>query len=239
MSQPSSLWSSSLLFLVISSACTDGSSEAKKQEHAPPAETAMPPEIGPPPPLEVTKVTTTISVASVQMIQDCPDPEPEPSEAAAAAERAAPARAPSSGARAQPYRPGDEDVGGGRGFRQPCDQSTVQLALETDNEGPVAIEIKAVRISFEGKPVGELNARTPMVWTESAYQPWDQLVAPNTPTKASYKLSLPNWSKVEEAIGGSSYGPMFTLELDITVDGELRTVSSPEVPREMPHVIVT
>jgi hypothetical protein len=103
----------------------------------------------------------------------------------------------------------------------------------------VTIEIEAVRILSAGKPVGELKTRKPMIWTDSAYQPWDQTVAPGAPTKASYKLSMPSWSEVEKAIGESSYGHMFTLELDIAVDGEIRTVSSPEFPREQPHVIVT
>ncbi|MFO7564851.1 MAG: hypothetical protein R6X02_19560 [Enhygromyxa sp.] len=241
-----SRWLSPLLFLAIASACTDGGGEADKPE--PQADSQTPPDSEEPPleqpPLEQPSAETKVSVASVQMIQDCPDPAPADDDVApAAAELARPARPakppPGAAARAQPKQAGDEGPGGGRSFRQPCSQSAVQLALEHEGEDPVGFEVKAVRLLSEGKAVGELKTRKPMIWTNNSYQPWDQAVAPGSPAKVSYKLSMPSWSKVEEAIGGSSFKHMFTLELDVVIDGELRTVSSPEFPREQPHVIVT
>jgi hypothetical protein len=124
-------------------------------------------------------------------------------------------------------------------FRQPCDQSTVQLALEHGGDAAVPVEIKAVRILSKGKVVGTLHTRKPKIWANDTYEAWDQSVAPNTPTKVSYKLSLPEWSEVEKAIGQTSFGHMFTLELDVAVDGQVQTISSVEFPREEPHVIVT
>ena len=223
------------MFLALVSACTAGGGEAEKPDTKPVAESAAPEP--PPRPEPEPEPTTKISVASVQMIQDCPDPEPAPESAdvPASAERA-PAQ-PGATARTEPYKRGRAPVG--KSFRQPCDQSTVQLALETDGDAPVAVEIKAVRILSQGKEVGQIQTRKPTIWTDNSYQPWDQTVAPGAPTKASYKLSMPKWSEVETAIGESSFGHMFTLEIDIAVDGQIQTVSSPEFPREEPHVIVT
>lgn len=227
-----------MLFLAIASACTAAGGEAEKPDNQPKVDSGTPEQPETPP---VAATTTKITVASVQMIQDCPDPEPEPAPAdAPSAERAAPMPAqpaPGAVARSQPHQAGD--VAPGDSFRQPCDQSTVQLALETDGDAPVTVEIKAVRILSKGKAVGELASRKPTLWRDNGYQPWDQTVAPGTPVKASYKLSMPSWSEVEQAIGTSSFGHMFTLEIDVAVDGQLQTVSSPEFPREEPHVIVT
>jgi hypothetical protein len=218
--------------LLIASACTaggdsqpeGGAADAGKVEHPKPEPTKPTPT-----------VATKVSVASVQMIQDCPDNEPAPADEgpaqAPAAERSAP-MPPSPGAAL-----GDVEPGGS--FQQPCDQSTVQLALDNGGDGLATVEIKAVRILSNGKVVGTLQTRKPKVWANNTYEAWDQTVAPNTPTKASYKLSLPDWSEVEKAIGTSSFGHMFTLELDVEIDGQVQTVSSPEFPREEPHVIVT
>lgn len=182
---------------------------------------------------------TKITVASVQMIQDCPDteaePEAAPAEPTAAAMPARRAKRPSPGS----PDPSLGDVEPGYEFQQPCDQSTVQLAIETTSESPVAIEIKAVRLLSEGKLVGTLETRKPKIWINNSYEAWDQQIAPGAPSKVSYKLSMPSWYEVEKKIGKSSYGHMFTLEIEVLVDGEIQTVSSPQFPREEPHVIVT
>jgi hypothetical protein len=225
MSNSSERWLSPLLALVIASACTTGGGTA--------AEEGNPKDPKDP----KSEIEVKVSVASVQMIQDCPDEEPEPSDAAALAEDvpSSERRTPSPGAAAQPMG----DVADGGSFRQPCDQSTVQLALENKGDAPVGVEIKAVRILSKGKVVGKLETRKPKIWTNNTYEAWDQTVAPSVPTKASYKLSMPSWSEVEEKLGQSSYGHMFTLELDVVIGGEVQTVSSQEFPREEPHVIVT
>lgn len=219
--------------LLIASACTAGGDASQPEGGAADAGKVEHPKPDPKP-----ATTAKISVASVQMIQDCPDNEPEPAAGDEAPSQAmSEKRAPS----AMPPSPGSPmgDVGPGDSFQQPCDQSTVQLALENSGDAAVAVEIKAVRILAKGKVVGTLATRKPKIWTNNTYEAWDQTVAPNTPTKASYKLALPNWSEVEKAIGVSSFGHMFTLELDVAIDGQVQTVSSPEFPREEPHVIVT
>lgn len=234
MSELLKRWSSPLLLLALASACTDGGPPDKqpgqdKQDNPPEVDTAVP-EQPEPPPVEPDASETTISVASVRMIQDCPDP--EPAEPPASAERAA--KPPAAGAKAR-RAPGQ----GGPSIRQPCDQSAVQLALETKSEAAVSVEIAAVRLLTHGQTVAELDARKPTIWTESRYQPWDQRVSPGAPINVSYKLSVPHWSEVDKATGESSYGLMFTLEIDLRVDGERVTVTSPEFAREKPHMIVT
>src|SRR5690606_30928760 len=127
----------------------------------------------------------------------------------------------------------------GGSFVQPCDQSTMQLSLETDSEAPVTVEIKALRLAAKGKAIGTVESRKPTIWTDNRYAPWDQRLAPGEPSKVSYKLGLPDWAAVERAIEATSYGYMFTLEIDVAIDGEVQTVRSPEFPREEVHVIAT
>lgn len=183
-----------------------------------------------------------IAVSSVQVIQDCPDP-PEPIEPGAAEPSATAPVMDEEAAPSQPRRisaGASIDGSGPSSFTQPCTQSTMQLALESARDDAVAVEIKQVRLLSKGKQVGELEPRKPSAWSDDgSYQPWDQTLAPDAPVKASYKLSLPDWSAVEKAIGESSFGHMFTLEVDVEVDGRVETVASPEFPREEPHVIVT
>lgn len=225
-------WLVPVFSLMLLSACTPGGEASQPDTKAGKTGDPKPedpePEADPKPSLEV-------SVASVQMIQDCPDDEPEPSQAGSAEQRA-----PSAAMPPAPGAPATLDnVAPGDSFRQPCDQSTVVLALANGGEASLAVEVKAVRILSNGKVVGTLQTRKPKIWANNTYESWDQTVAPGAPSKVSYKLSMPSWSEVETAIGQSSFGHMFTLELDVAIDGVVQTVSSPEFPREEPHVIVT
>jgi hypothetical protein len=219
-----------LLSLTFLAACTPGEQPVDKpvEDGASKGDDKQPDPV--PEPVAVTK----ISVASVQMIEDCPDPEPPPPAAEAEDEEEMPA-----GKSASQAKRGASLVGDNSGSWSHCEQSTVQLGLETAGEAPVSVEIKAVRLLSDAKSVGSVQARKPTIWVDNNYQTWDQQVAPGAPTKASYKLSLPNWTEVEAAIGKPSFGHMFTLEIDIEVDGKLQTVSSPQFPREEPHVVVT
>ena len=53
------------------------------------------------------------------------------------------------------------------------------------------------------------------------------------------RKAMPNWSEVEKAIGETSFGHMFTLELEVSVDGKVQTIRSPQFLREEPMVIST
>jgi hypothetical protein len=220
-------WSTALLSLAIAAACTSTQDNGPSTDAAKPAPTGSAPTDStptdstpkPPEPKPVAG-PTKISISSVQMIQDCPDDE----------------HLPGPGARTTPYR--DRGKGGGGG-RRPCSQSAVQLALESAGEAPVTIEILAARMLSNGELVGTVETRKPEIWIDDHYESWDQRLAPRTLTQASYRLSMPNWSEVEKAIGESSFGHMFTLELEVSIDGKVQTISSPQFPREEPMVIVT
>lgn len=214
--------------LTLFTACTSGG-DSKADGKRP-----SPDEGGDPPP---AAANTTISVASVQLIQDCPDTEVEDESAAAKSA-------------SQPMQPADQDVPSAGGaahpgdgpidWAQPCDQSTVQLALATDAKAPVQVEIIAVRLMSGNKTLTKLPTREPKQFRDDAYVAWDEQLGPGTPIKASYKLGLPDdWSAIEETIGESSFGHMFTLEIDVAVDGVVQTVRSAKVPREQPNIIVT
>jgi hypothetical protein len=251
MSKLSIRYATILFSATLVAACTPSGDEKPPGQKPPVNDSGAPAaEAGEPEPdSEPAATTTKITVASVQMIQDCPDTEVETPPAAAPADEGQPAgdvpmksETAETAAKRKPS-PGSVSPGasarGGPGFRQPCDQSTVQLAIETTSEAPVAIEIKAVRLMSEAKAVGTLATRKPKIWKNNSYETWDQQVVPGAATKASYKLSMPSWSEVDEQIGASSFGHMFTLEIDVLVDGKLQTIESPQFPREEPHVIVT
>lgn len=215
-------WLIPILSLGFAVACTASGSEPEKPEVEHQVIETPEPEATPEPKAEATPAgSVTVSVSSVQMIEDCPDTEAK----AKAASRQSPRR------RAKP--------GHGKSLRRSCSQSTVQLALENLGEAPVTVEIKAVRILAKGEILSTLATRKPKIWTDNRYDPWDQSLAPGQPSKASYKLGEPNWSEVERKLDGDSYGRMYTLEIDIALDGELQTIRSPEFAREKPHVIVT
>ena len=169
-----------------------------------------------------SKPAAKVTISSVQMINDCPDKE----DAAPAAAEAA------------MQTQGDSERGSG-GFEQPCTQSAMQLAIDSDVEGPFVVD--AVRLlGADGKPVATLQPRRPSKWVDGAYKPWDERVAKDTDLKASYKLSIPAWHEVDEKLGGgSSVGKMFLLEIDVSVNGQKQTIRSSSFPREEDHVVVT
>jgi hypothetical protein len=192
-----------------------------------------PPEPAPP------KLSVKLAIASVQMIEDCPDP-PEPTGSAGGVEESL--TPPPMPAQEPPGRQPPAHHRQAPGFapmQQPCTQSTMQLTASVDGDEPQPVRIAAIRLlDKQGKPVGELSSRKPTNFVDQAYAPWDE-TAGNAEIKASYKLSVPDWSAVEQATGESSLGYMFKLEVDVEIGGELHTVQSPEFTHELPHVIVT
>jgi hypothetical protein len=191
--------------------------------------------------------TASVAIASVQMIEDCPSdhdawrppPVVDPSAAAAAPAAAQPIAEPT------PMPGAALDVSRGdspHGWTQPCTQSTMQLVLTNLTESPAKAKLEVVRLldPKTGKEVAKLEAREPAAWADGAYQSWNESLGPRQAVKASYELSVPDWSAVEKTLGvGSSFGAMFLLEVEVKVGDERQTVRSPQFPREQPHVIVT
>lgn len=164
------------------------------------------------------------SVASVQLVQDCPDPKSEQAKADMADE---------------PMRKAKRKAGSGP-LQQPCTQSTIQLAFTGQGPKSASVRLKEVRLlSADGKALGTLASRMPSIWKDSGYEAWDGVLAPDSDQKASFKLSLPDWSAVEAALGGSSFGPMYTLEVDVDIEGTVTTVRSPQFERGRPEIIKT
>lgn len=182
-----------------------------------------------------------VAVTSVQLQDDCPSPKAAVPAAGAPAE---PARM-EKGAMQQKDAAGDvadEDIGSAaRGFAPSCIQSRVQFSIESESDEALAFSVKAVRLKKAegGDVVGSMNTREPTVWEESKYTPWDQSVAAGASLKVGYALGAPDWAKVEKALGESTWGPMYVVEFDVEIDGDMRTIVSPVTPRDEPENIVT
>lgn len=185
------------------------------------------------------------TIASVQLIQDCPDPANEPASpavdtsAAKEKERAAAAMPPASqSVVAGAARMGDSDGS----FQQPCTQSTMQLSLAHDASDAQRIEVVAVRLMRGTEVLGKIPARKPSSWSDSgSYDLWDERVPVGKEIKVSYRLGEPDWLKVQEQLGAQAdlYSQRYVLEVDLKMGDTTLTVRSPEFAREYPHVVVT
>lgn len=191
----------------------------------------------------------TVAVASVQLIQDCPDPaEPAPADSASASavapslpDVAAEQAKPSASV---PARMAKVAPGSGPGWSPPCTQSTLQLALRNPGKADATLRVEAVRLvdAASKKVLAPIVARKPSLWNElGTYQPWDQRVAVGAELKVAYRLAEPDWSQVTTALGPtvSLYAQPFVLEVDVSIDGARQTIRSPEFVREQVHMIAT
>jgi hypothetical protein len=176
------------------------------------------------------------TIASVQMIQDCPDPANEaPAKPAAAMPPAADEQSARGASAAR-------IAGDGGSFQQPCTQSTMQLSLAHDASDAQRVEVVAVRLMRGKEVVGTIAARKPSRWNDAGtYDAWDERVPVGTEIKVSYRLGEPDWSKVQDKVGTGVdlYSQRYTLEVDLELGGTTTTVRSPEFSREYPHVVVT
>lgn len=208
----------------------DGTSEAAptKPEAEPPVE-----ELPPEPPAVPASEKITVAVASVMLQDDCPDAGP-----AAARPSVAPARR-----RTQ--------VQDSRGVTAPsvvrqkrgnlvaasCTQSMIHLSIDSDAEDALPFSVRAVRLKQSGKEdiLAELTARNPEIFDEQ-YRPWDATIAAGASHKVFYRLGATDWGQVEAKL---RRGGFFVVEIDVDIDGEVRTLVSSPVPRDEPHNIVT
>lgn len=182
----------------------------------------------------VVKSPAVVTIASVTLLEDCPE-----------AKRVMPAREEERGKTA-PKRSAVEgemvegDIAEGDMDRvrvQPCGQSTMQMAITGQGEMSSALNIVAVRLlDAAGTRLDTLKARSPTIWKDNGYVVWDQIVRPKTDVKAR---SIGDWSKVEKALGASSYGRMYTIEVDIEMGGVAKTIRSSQAPREPMEMIET
>lgn len=161
-----------------------------------------------------------VSIASVSILEDCPDAE---------------ADSLTEGDMADQDREAD-----GYGGDMPCSQSSMQIAITGQGAASSKLAIKTIRfIGPKGQALGTLAPRAPTIWKAAGYAAWDEMILPKTDVKASYKLSVPNWNEVQQKLGGSTYGPLYRLEADIMIGETTRTVRSAEVVREQTEMIDT
>lgn len=201
------------------------------------------------PPTEVPPATNTkVAIASVQLLQDCPDPVPAaaaPSTPTPAAGASAPIvrqmgdQAPSRSMQ----KPMAGDTADGSSFRRMCSQSTVQLAVTSEAAGQFRIEGVRVLAARGGKVAGTAKLRLPTLWSDAngTYTPWDERTVAGSELKISYKLGDPDLAQAEGLVGSdfNTFSGPFMLELDVSVDGVRQTIRSAEFTREPPHVMVT
>jgi len=210
-----------------------------KEGNAPtPATTTPPSEPGPGP--EPATVDVKVSVASVQLQDDCPSAKPAKPVAPAEPEASA-----SKPAMQQKAVPGDVARGASaemaKGFAPMCTQSRVQLSIESDSDAAQAFAVVAVRLKKAdgGDLLSTMSPREPTLWEDSKYNPWDESIAAGASIKVGYALGDPDWGKVGKALGGDTWAPMYIVEIDVEIGGQVQTVASPKVPRDEPENIVT
>ena len=237
-------------FALTLSACDGGSKKPEGSAVATPAPT-KPVGVTPEPVKPKPVAAVTVAVASVQLIQDCPDPAAEARPAAAdvpaagAAADAAPAM-PAPGAAQAKMGAGASAarMAPGSNWKPPCTQSTMQLALRNPGKQDATLRVEAVRLVDAGskKVLGPVAVRKPSVWSaEGTYRPWDEKVSVGVDLKIGYRLGEPDWAQVEKTLGSgvNTYAQPFVLEVDVSIDGTRQTVRSPEFVREQVHMIAT
>ena len=122
-----------------------------------------------------------------------------------------------------------------------CQQSTMQIALAAGNgTQSVAIEVVAVRIldAKTGKALQTLPSRQPTQWDQAAgaYVEWNESIAPNAAFTAGYELGAPDWQTIGGGEAWATYEMQFQIEVDLRVNGQLRTIQSAALSRE-PEVV--
>lgn len=200
------------------------------------------------PPIDEPKgPNASVAIASVQMLEDCPSQDASDLPALPSQPASAPTnRGEVANDLQEPVSPGSsadaplQNRGGPSGV--PCSQSTMQLAFTSTGDTPATIKIVAARLlrADTSASVGAIAVRKPKNWAaDGSYRAWDETIPVGGSIKASYKLGMPDWNKVEKDIRRPSFGYMFILAVDIEIDGKTETVKSPQFPRQEIFKVVT
>jgi hypothetical protein len=160
------------------------------------------------------------TIASVELLEDCPDPEPASEEREAA-----------KSSELQSTR------------RAACEQSTLQLALAHDATQAQLVDVVAVRLlrAETKQSLTTLSARKPSKWDgNGVYQEWDRVVPVGNTIEVSYRLAAPDWNVVQEKLSpGNTYGERYLVEVDLAMAGAITTVRSTEIARLQPDLVET
>jgi hypothetical protein len=181
------------------------------------------------------------TIASVAIVQDCPEPAPAADAPPAASMEAAPRARGSASTKVSPGSAMRGDVVDG--WSPPCTQSSMQLMLAHDGREAQRFTIEGARLTAAGTGalLGSIPVRGPSRWDDAGrYVAWDESLPASAEIKASYKLGEPDWSLVTKALGNDDvYGARYVLEVDVAFAGRKITLRSQEFQREYPHVVVT
>ena len=161
------------------------------------------------PPVSDTPAAVTVAVASVQLMQDCPEDRP-----VAAGRRSSEADMAST----------SQSMGKRRARESGC-----RLNLSLTNAGGRAGQLRVMRVRLlDGKGKRELAtvaSGTPTRWDADTYVAWDERVAGNTTTQVAYSLADAKWKR-----GGATdlYLKPYIVEVVVVIDGRKQTVRSAE-----------
>ena len=165
-----------------------------------------------------------VSIAGVSLGEDCGTGLIDPGRCADGDSGGAGADEPSDGA------PADCD---GPCCGSYCQPSGVTFAITADGDRSGTFRVLSVTL-LDGETrteLMELTADTPRRWTEEGYVAWDEVIPTPSDMQTHYELHGIDWSSVTD-----SYSRTYRLEVEVEVDGEVRTLTSEETTREAPIV---
>jgi hypothetical protein len=169
-------------------------------------------------PIEATAPASPgASVAAVDMMGDCPAGSPGSAEA-------------------------DQAAGKARFAPPSCFDASISFEVMGQPDREQEFTVSAVRLKHETHEgaLSELRTKDPQAWVDDAYKPWDGKLAAGKEAVVTYRLSAPDWRAVEKTLGiESSEGQMFVVEVDVQIDGETRTLTSPQFTRSFNDMVVT
>jgi hypothetical protein len=115
-----------------------------------------------------------------------------------------------------------------------CQQSNMQLSLSAVGVGVATIAVQSVRILDEknGTMLDEIESRDAQKWNPPKYESWDHKLPASVTLTVSYKLSAPDWGKIDSSGARFSGGKTFRVEVILLVDGVPRTLYIDGVAKE-------
>ncbi|MEO8700751.1 MAG: hypothetical protein ABI867_11945 [Kofleriaceae bacterium] len=188
------------------------------------------------------KPSIKVELAGVTLADDCPDgsntkPTPPPKPASVTPTPTKPTAAAEAASQSMPSPGACADPSNCHGPPQPaCEQTSMQLSVRAANA--TTIKIKQVElIDSTGKVVEVLTARGATRWETDKYIAWDEAVSANQDLVASYKLSMPTWTKFGKD-RWNAYTAKFQLRVTVTVDGADTTIEKQSITPAMPEPAV-
>jgi hypothetical protein len=172
------------------------------------------------------QLTVSAAIASASLANDCPSPDGGSSGIADCARIARDGGASDSAC----------------GF---CQQTNLQItftvaavgaASSTEPTRPVSITSVRLIDQATGVELDTLTAREPQRWEGAQYVTWDNTLRGYGETRASYKLTAPNWTRIGSGNTWSTYGRAFRLEVTVIVNGQTLVLRSGELMRA-PEVV--